>query len=78
MGHGADIQRRQVHAEQFCNPLSAVNVSVFVQNLKTTDRRGGLGETSAELLQKRRETHLSLDKLVPVVVGEAPVERIRF
>lgn len=32
--HGADVQRGQVHAEQLCDPLSAIDVTVFVQHLK--------------------------------------------
>lgn len=78
VGHGADIERRQVHAEQFCYSLSAVNVPVFIQNLKSQDRGGGSRETSAEFLQKMQKIHLSLDKLVPVVVGEGPGERKTF
>lgn len=33
MCHGTDIKRSQVHTEQLRNPLSAIDVSVFIQHL---------------------------------------------
>ena len=76
MRHGADVQRSQVHPEQLSNPLSAVDVPVFVQHLETphTDVHllpdGSLLKTWPNLTRPKLKTHLSLHKLVPVVVGE--------
>ncbi len=34
--HGTDIQRGQVHTKQLSNPLSAVDVTIFIQHLQNT------------------------------------------
>lgn len=34
MSHGTDVQRGQVHTQQLCNSLSAVDVTVFIQDLQ--------------------------------------------
>lgn len=70
--HGADVQGGQVHAQQLRDPLPTVDVAVFIQHLQMR-RKYSLQEARNEqkpFFCPEKYTHLSLNKLVPVIVWE--------
>lgn len=66
------VQGCQVDAQQLSDSLSAVDVPVLVQHLDR-DVQSKTVHTQSVHVPHPSDTHLSLHKLVPVVVGEGAV-----
>lgn len=70
------IQRGQINTQEFSNSLSAVDVSVLIQNLdKNNVSHINLIYRSSNNRQKIKTTYLSFDEFVPIVVWEGAVKR---
>lgn len=71
------IQRGQINTQEFSNSLSAVNVSVLIQNLdKDNVSHINLLHRSSNNCQKIKTSYLSFDEFVPIVVWERAVKRL--
>lgn len=70
------IQRGQIHTQKFSNSLSAIDVSVLIQNLDKDDvSHNNLLHRSPNNRQKIKTTYLSFDEFVPIVVWEGAVKK---